>query len=75
MTYQEFQLLILLLFLKKKTANSKYPKGYTEYKWKPIHMKDLKNNKKSMVSCSMHSPYVRQLVKIWASRNKVIPHG
>ena len=22
----------------------------------------------------MHSPYVRELVKTWASRNKVIPH-
>ena len=37
-------------------------------------MKVMKDIKQSVVSYGMHSPYVRQLVKTWASRNKVISH-
>lgn len=37
-------------------------------------MKDLKHIKEALVSYGMHSLYVRQLVKKWASKNKVTPH-
>lgn len=30
--------------------------------WEPKHMKDLKDIKEAIVSYSMHSPYVRQLL-------------
>lgn len=57
-----------------KPANTQYPKGYTECKCKPIHMRDLKDIKQAVVSYGMHSPHVRELVKTRASRNKVTPH-
>ena len=37
-------------------------------------MKDLKDIKQTVVSYGMHSPYTRELVKIWVSRNKVTSH-
>ena len=37
-------------------------------------MKDLEGIKEAVVSYDMHSPYVRELVKTCASRNKVTPH-
>ena len=37
-------------------------------------MKDLNCIKQTIVSCGMFSPYVRELIKKWASRNRVIPH-
>ena len=53
----------------EKPANSQYPKGYTECKWEPICLEDLKDIKEAGVSYGMHSPYVRELVKTRASRN------
>ena len=58
----------------EKPANTQYPKGYTECKWEPICMKDLKYIKQVAVSYAMHLPYVRELLKSWVSINKVIPH-
>ena len=37
-------------------------------------MKELKDIRQAVVSHSIHSPYVRQLVKTWASRIRVTPH-
>ena len=39
-----------------------------------IDIKDLKEINQAVVSYGMHSPYVRELLKILASRNKVTPH-
>ena len=36
-------------------ANTQYPSGYTEGKWKPIGTKDLKEIKQTVVSYGMHS--------------------
>ena len=40
----------------------------------PLCVKDLKDIKQELVSYGMHSPYVRELLKTWASRNKVTKH-
>ena len=37
-------------------------------------MKALKDIKQAIVSYGMFSPYMRELKKTWASRNKVISH-
>lgn len=37
-------------------------------------MKDLKDDKEAVLSYDKHSPYVRQLLKTRASRNKVTTH-
>ena len=71
MTYQQFQLLILLLHLKSQQILN--TQGYTECKQEHIYIKDLKDIKQ-VVSYGRHSPYVRELIKTRASRNKITPH-
>lgn len=41
-----------------KPATVNYYEGYADYKWEPIHMRDLKDIKEAMVSYGIHSPYV-----------------
>ena len=38
-----------------KPANTQYPNGYKECKWKPIGIKDLKEIKHTIVYYSMHA--------------------
>ncbi|ERE70675.1 transcription factor-like 5 protein [Cricetulus griseus] len=40
--------------ISEKPANFEHPKGYTECKWEPIRMKDLKDIKEAVVSYGMH---------------------
>lgn len=56
----------------EKTGNTQYANKYIEYKWKPMDMKALKDIKQAVASYSMHSPFVRDVIKIWASCNWVI---
>lgn len=44
-------------------GNITYPKEYTECKWQPICMKDIKDIKQAVVSYGMNLPYVRQFIK------------
>ena len=63
MTYQS--LATYPVTTSEKAANTQYPKGYTEFKWGPKHLKDLKNIKQAVVSYGMHLSYMRELVKTW----------
>ena len=54
----------------EKPSGTKYPKVVKQYKWQPTGMSNLKEIKYAIVSYSFHSPFVREMVKIWASRNK-----
>ena len=66
MIYQEFYPVIT----SEKPANTQY--SNTECKWKPIVMKALKDIKQTVVSDGMHSPFIRELVKVWASSSSTI---
>lgn len=58
---------VLDTYTSEKPANTQYPNRHTEYKWKPIGIKDLKEIKQVVVSYGIHSPFVSEMVKIWAS--------
>ena len=58
----------------EKASSSKCPKGFKKCRWKPIGMKDLKEIKQAVVSYDICSPFVREMVKIWASWNNATPH-
>ena len=38
-------------------------------------MIELKENKQAIVSYGLHSPFVREMVKMGVSSNKTIPHN
>ena len=38
-------------------------------------MNDLKEIKQVIASCGLYSPFVREIVKTWASGNKSTPHN
>ena len=38
-------------------------------------MSYLKEIKQAILSYGLHIPFVREMVKAWASRNKIIPHN
>ena len=57
-----------------RPSGIKYPKVVKEYTWEPIHMSDLKemNDQRSN---RLHSLFVREMVKMWASSTKASPHN
>ena len=57
----------------ERPSGTKYPKVVKEYAWEPIHMSDLKEIKQAIVSYGLHLPFVREMVKTWASSTK-LPH-
>ena len=57
----------------EKESSSKCPKG-TEV-WTPIGMSDLKEIKQTILSYDLHSAFVREMVKTWASSNKATTHN
>ena len=40
-----------------------------------IGTSNLKEIKQEIISYGLHSPFVREMVKIWASSNKATPHA
>lgn len=54
-------------------ANYQHPQGYVQINWKPPDMPDLKRLKGAVVAYGMPSPYVRQILNLWATQNRVIP--
>lgn len=46
--------------ISEKLTNIKYPERYTECKWEPLHMKELRDIKEAIVSYGIHSACLRQ---------------
>ena len=57
----------------ERPSGTKYPKVVKEYAWEPICMSDLKEIKQAIVSYGLHSPFVREMVKMWSLSTKVTP--
>ena len=38
-------------------------------------MLDLRKFKEAVVSCGMHSPYVKQILNSWATQNSIVPQN
>ena len=64
-----------LIISSEKPSGTKYPKVVKEYTWKPIGISNLKEIKEAIVSGGLHSPFVREMVKTWASSNKATLHN
>jgi hypothetical protein len=58
-----------------KTYGMSLALGYNKIGRHPIEMIDLKHHKEPMISYGMHSPYVKQILKNWATPNRIIPQG
>ena len=41
--------------------------------WTSVSMLDLKRFKEVIISNGMHSPYVKQMLNLWATWNRIIP--
>ena len=63
MTYQGF-FDTYAVITSEKPANTQYQHRYTECNWETISMNNLKDIKQAVVSYSMHSSFVRELIKI-----------
>ena len=59
----------------ERPSGTKYPKVVKEYAWEPIHMSNLKEIKLTIIFYVLHSPFLREMVKIWASSSKATPHN
>ena len=59
----------------EKASSSKCPKGSKECRRIPIGMNDLKEIKQAVTSHVLYSPFVKEMVKTWASSNKASPHN
>lgn len=46
---------------------------YDEITWSPREMSNLKHFKESVVSYSMHSPFVKQILSNWVTPDRIIP--
>ena len=57
----------------ERASGTKYPKVVKEYTWELIRMTDLKEIKQAIVSYGIHSSFIREMVKMWASSNKAMP--
>ena len=58
-----------------KPSNTKYTKGFKGCKWQPISMNDLKESKQAIVSYTLPSSFVREMVKMWTSSKKAVPQN
>ena len=63
-----------LVISSEKPSGTKYPKVVKEYTWQPIGMSDLEEIKQAIISYGLNSPFVREMVKMWVSSNKVTLH-
>ena len=59
--------------VQEQLPNDRYPQSCARVKWTPVEMLDLRRFKKVVVSYSMHSPSVQQMLKSWPTCNRIIP--
>ena len=50
-----------------KASTSKGSKGAKEGRWMPIGLNDLKEIKQAAVTYDLHSTFVKEMIKTWAS--------
>ena len=43
--------------------------------WTPVPMLDLRRFKEAIVSCGMHSLFVKQISNLWSVCNRIIPNN
>ena len=64
-----------LVISSEKPSGTKYTKEVKEYKWQPLGISDLREIKQTIVSYGLLLPFIREMVKMWASSNKATPHN
>ena len=57
-----------------KGLTSKGSKGVKEARWTPIAMNDLKEIKQAVVNFGLHSAFVKEMIRTWASNVRATPH-
>ena len=57
----------------ERTSGTKYPKVVREYTRESICITDLKEIEHTIVPYGIHSYFIREMVKTWASCNKEMP--
>ena len=56
-----------------KGSTSKGSKGVKEARWTPIAMNDLKEIKQAVVNYDLHSAFVKEMIRNWASNDRATP--
>ena len=58
-----------------KASTSKGSKGAKESRWTPVGMNDLKEIKQAVVNYGLHSTFVKEMIRTWASNVRAISHN
>ncbi|CAO2628536.1 E3 ubiquitin-protein ligase NEDD4, partial [Lemmus lemmus] len=62
-----------LILAPENLTNSKAQKVAKQALWEPVPMHDLKEIKQAVMTYSLHSSYVNEILKTWSSCNKLTP--
>lgn len=66
--------LIYSATIQQQPPDNKHSQGYAEVNLNPVNMLDL-GVKEVIVSYGIHSPFVRQMLNWWATKNRIISQG
>ena len=66
--------LIYPITIQEQSPDDRHPQGYAEVNWNPVETLDWKRYEAG-VSYGVHSPFVKQMLNSWATRNRIIPQG
>ena len=61
--------------VQQQPPDDKHPQGYTDVNWNHVDMLNLNRFKETVVSYGMNSPFVRQMLNSWSTRNRSIPQN
>lgn len=59
--------------IQKRQANDRHPQGYQKVKWIHIEIVDLRRLKEAISLHGIHSPYMKKILKVRATQNKIVP--